>query len=115
MSIPAGPAARRPAEAAAAYRDAASRKSDVERQENKDKTGVFLGTWAINPATGAPVPIFVADYVLMGYGTGAIMAVPAQDARDLEFAHALRAAGGADGDGPRMITHRTRPGPVTDW
>ena len=76
-----------PAEAAAAYRDAASRKSDVERQENKDKTGVFLGSWATNPATGAPIPIFVADYVLMGYGTGAIMAVPAQDARDLEFAH----------------------------
>ena len=76
-----------PAEAVAAYRDAAARKSEVERQANKDKTGVFLGSWAINPATGAPVPIFVADYVLMGYGTGAIMAVPAQDARDLEFAH----------------------------
>jgi leucyl-tRNA synthetase len=76
-----------PAEAVAAYRLAASRKSDLERQENKEKTGIFVGTSAINPATGQPVPVFVADYVLMGYGTGAIMAVPAQDARDIEFAH----------------------------
>ncbi len=79
-----------PAEAVAAYRLAASRKSDVERQvEGKDKTGVFTGGWATNPVTGARVPVFVADYVLMGYGTGAIMAVPAQDQRDWDFATAF--------------------------
>lgn len=64
----------------------ALKKSEVERQENKEKTGVFTGSYAINPATGAKMPIWVADYVLMGYGTGAIMAVPAHDERDLEFA-----------------------------
>lgn len=79
-----------PAEAVAAYRRAASRKSDVERQtEGKDKTGVFTGGWATNPVTGTRVPVFVADYVLMGYGTGAIMAVPAQDERDWDFATAF--------------------------
>ena len=76
-----------PAEAVAAYRLAASRKSDVERQsEGKDKTGVFTGAFATNPVNGAQVPVFIADYVLMGYGTGAIMAVPGQDVRDWEFA-----------------------------
>ncbi len=76
-----------PHEAVTAYRRAASRKNDVERQsEGKDKTGVFTGGWAVNPVTGAPVPVFVADYVLMGYGTGAIMAVPGQDERDWDFA-----------------------------
>ncbi|KGN30158.1 leucyl-tRNA synthetase [Knoellia sinensis KCTC 19936] len=70
-----------------AYRLAASRKSDVERQmEGKDKTGVFTGAYASNPATGTEIPIFIADYVLMGYGTGAIMAVPGQDERDWHFA-----------------------------
>lgn len=64
----------------------ALKKSEVERQENKEKTGVFTGSYAINPATGAKMPIWAADYVLMGYGTGAIMAVPAHDERDLEFA-----------------------------
>lgn len=64
----------------------ALRKSEIERQENKEKTGVFTGSYAINPATGAKMPIWVADYVLMGYGTGAIMAVPAHDERDFEFA-----------------------------
>jgi len=79
-----------PAEAVAAYRLAASRKSDVERQvEGKDKTGVFTGGWATNPVNGASIPVFVADYVLMGYGTGAIMAVPAQDQRDWDFATAF--------------------------
>lgn len=62
-----------PAEAVAAYRRAIAVKSDLERQESKEKTGVFLGSHAINPATGQPVPIFIADYVLAGYGTGAIM------------------------------------------
>ncbi|MCG7273112.1 leucine--tRNA ligase [Corynebacterium afermentans] len=61
-------------------------KSDVERQENKEKTGVFLGSYAVNPVSGEEVPIFIADYVLTGYGTGAIMAVPAHDERDYEFA-----------------------------
>jgi leucyl-tRNA synthetase len=75
-----------PAEAVAAYRAAIAAKSDLERQENKDKTGVFLGSYAINPATGHPVPVFIADYVLASYGTGAIMAVPAHDQRDWEFA-----------------------------
>jgi len=75
-----------PAEAIDAYRRAASRKSELDRQENRDKTGVFTGSFAGNPATGAPLPVFVADYVLMGYGTGAIMAVPGQDVRDHDFA-----------------------------
>jgi leucyl-tRNA synthetase len=80
-------AAATPREAVAAYQLAASRKGDVERQtEGKDKTGVFTGTWATNPLNGEAIPVFVADYVLMGYGTGAIMAVPGQDVRDWEFA-----------------------------
>ncbi|HMM95706.1 leucine--tRNA ligase [Phycicoccus sp.] len=79
-----------PAEAVDTYRRAASRKSDVERQtEGKDKTGVFTGGWATNPVTGTRIPVFVADYVLMGYGTGAIMAVPGQDERDWDFATAF--------------------------
>ena len=71
-----------------AYREEAARKSDFERTElNKEKTGVRLdGVAAINPVNGREIPIFVSDYVLMGYGTGAIMAVPAHDDRDWEFA-----------------------------
>ncbi|MBR2710554.1 leucine--tRNA ligase [Candidatus Saccharibacteria bacterium] len=69
-----------------AYKAAALKKSEIERQENKEKTGVFTGSYAINPATKAKIPIYVADYVLAGYGTGAIMAVPAMDDRDREFA-----------------------------
>lgn len=68
------------------YRTAIAAKSDLERQENKEKTGVFLGSFATNPVSGEQVPIFIADYVLTGYGTGAIMAVPAHDERDYEFA-----------------------------
>ena len=76
-----------PGEAIAAYRAAAALKTEVERQtEHRDKTGVFTGSFARNPVNGQPVPVFVADYVLMGYGTGAIMAVPGQDERDWEFA-----------------------------
>ncbi|MFF7988255.1 leucine--tRNA ligase [Kitasatospora xanthocidica] len=79
-----------PAEAVASYRAAAAAKSDVERQvEAKVKTGVFTGAYAVNPVSGAPVPVFIADYVLMGYGTGAIMAVPAHDHRDFAFARAF--------------------------
>ncbi|MGM0588819.1 MAG: leucine--tRNA ligase [Bacteroidota bacterium] len=70
-----------------AYREEAARKSDLERQElNKEKTGVFTGSYAINPANGEKMPIWVADYVLVNYGTGAIMAVPGHDDRDWEFA-----------------------------
>ena len=73
-------------QAVEAYVMAAQQKSDVERQENKDKTGVFTGSYAINPVNGQKLPIWVADYILGGYGTGAIMAVPAHDERDYEFA-----------------------------
>jgi len=72
-----------------AYVAAAAGKSDLDRQQSKEKTGVFTGGFAINPVNGAKVPIWIADYVLMGYGTGAIMAVPAHDARDFEFAKAF--------------------------
>ena len=68
------------------YRTETLKKSEIERQENKEKTGVFTGAYAINPATGEKIPIWVSDYVLMGYGEGAIMAVPAHDERDLAFA-----------------------------
>jgi leucyl-tRNA synthetase len=70
----------------AAYRRAASLKSELDRQENKDKTGVFIGAYATNPVNGQQIPVYIADYVLMGYGTGAIMAVPGQDQRDWDFA-----------------------------
>ena len=75
-----------PREAVDSYLRSIAAKSDVERQENKEKTGVFLGSYAVNPVSGEEVPIFIADYVLTGYGTGAIMAVPAHDERDFEFA-----------------------------
>jgi leucyl-tRNA synthetase len=69
------------------YRERAARKSELERADlSKDKTGVFTGAFAINPATNAKIPIWIADYVLLGYGTGAIGGVPAHDQRDLEFA-----------------------------
>ncbi|MGG4393285.1 leucine--tRNA ligase [Paenibacillus thiaminolyticus] len=70
-----------------AYQEQAARKSDLERTDlAKDKTGVFTGAYAINPVNGAKLPIWIADYVLAGYGTGAIMAVPGHDQRDWEFA-----------------------------
>ncbi|MEU4780628.1 leucine--tRNA ligase [Micromonospora sp. NPDC023633] len=76
-----------PRAAVEAYRKAAAAKTDVERQaDTKEKTGVFVGAYATNPATGARIPVFIADYVLAGYGTGAIMAVPGQDERDWAFA-----------------------------
>jgi leucyl-tRNA synthetase len=69
-----------------AYRDAARKQDIVSRQVSKEKTGVFTGAYAVNPANGDMIPVWTADYVLMGYGTGAIMAVPGHDERDFEFA-----------------------------
>ena len=69
-----------------AYVKETLRKSEIERQENKEKTGVFTGSYAYNPATGAKIPIWLSDYVLLGYGDGAVMAVPAHDERDFAFA-----------------------------
>ena len=75
------------AEAVAAYQHQAARKSDLDRTDlAKDKTGCFTGSYAINPVNGRRVPVWIADYVLASYGTGAIMAVPAHDVRDFEFA-----------------------------
>lgn len=77
-------------EAVAEYVEAAASKSDLDRQElSKEKTGVWTGAYAKHPVTGNAIPIWIADYVLVSYGTGAIMAVPAQDERDWEFAEAF--------------------------
>lgn len=74
-------------EAVEAYQKECQSKSDLERTDlNKDKTGVFMGAYAINPVNGKKIPIYISDYVLASYGTGAIMAVPAHDTRDYEFA-----------------------------
>ncbi len=74
-------------DAVKAYQDQARRESEIERlSTEKEKTGVFTGAYAVNPVNEAPVPIWISDYVLMGYGTGAIMAVPAHDERDFQFA-----------------------------
>ncbi len=74
-----------------AYRETTARKSELQRQElEKEKTGVFTGGYAINPVNGERLPIWIADYVLMSYGTGAIMAVPAHDERDWAFARAYQ-------------------------
>lgn len=79
-----------PIDAVTAYRAFAVNKTDVERSADaKSKTGVFIGAYATNPVNGTQIPIFIADYVLAGYGTGAIMAVPGQDERDWEFAEAF--------------------------
>ena len=75
-----------PAQAVAAYQRAAASKTPAQRQEDHNKTGVFTGSHVTNPATGKQMPVFVADYVLMGYGTGAVMGVPAEDTRDWDFA-----------------------------
>ena len=83
--------AGRPEEAAVLeYQEKARRMSDIERTSTtNEKTGVFLGRYAINPVNGKEIPIYISDYVLMGYGTGAIMAVPAHDQRDFDFAKAF--------------------------
>jgi leucyl-tRNA synthetase len=76
-----------PGEAVSSYVAAALARTELDRQaETQEKTGVFTGSFCLNPATGQQIPVFVADYVLMGYGTGAIMGVPGQDERDWEFA-----------------------------
>ncbi|MEN9359645.1 MAG: leucine--tRNA ligase [Verrucomicrobiota bacterium] len=72
--------------AVAAYVEKAKHKSDLDRQEGKEKSGVFTGAYGLNPVTGEAIPVWISDYVLMGYGTGAIMAVPAHDERDFAFA-----------------------------
>lgn len=74
------------AKAVADYIEASAKKSEVDRKANTEKTGVFTGGYAINPVTGKDVPVWIADYVMMDYGTGAIMAVPGHDERDFEFA-----------------------------
>ena len=73
-------------DAVRAYRDATTKQDLISRKSTKDKTGVFTGAYAVNPATGQQIPVWIADYVLMEYGTGAIMAVPGHDERDFEFA-----------------------------
>ena len=74
-------------EEVSAYVEKAARMSEIDRTDaTREKTGVFTGAYAVNPASGEKIPVFIADYVLMGYGTGAIMAVPGQDERDWEFA-----------------------------
>ncbi|MGI8758155.1 MAG: leucine--tRNA ligase [Acidimicrobiales bacterium] len=108
-----------PAEAVAGYRRHASTRSDIERQDDsRAKTGVFTGSLAVNPATGGHMPVFIADYVLTGYGTGAIMAVPAHDERDFEFARAfdLPVAGVVRPPEPWFASHGLAPGtPAPAW
>ncbi len=70
-----------------AYQDATTKQDLISRKSTREKTGVFTGAYAVNPATGQQIPVWIADYVLMEYGTGAIMAVPGHDERDFEFAH----------------------------
>lgn len=74
------------AKAVADYIEASAKKSEVDRKANTEKTGVFTGGYALNPVTGIEIPVWIADYVMMDYGTGAIMAVPGHDERDFEFA-----------------------------
>lgn len=96
-------------EAVSTYRDQARKASDIERMSTvREKTGVFTGSWAVHPITGARVPVWAADYVLAGYGTGVVMAVPAHDERDYEFARkfelpiprVIRSADGSPDDLP---------------
>ncbi len=75
-----------------AYQEQAAKKSDIDRQANLDKSGVFTGAYALHPISGNKLPIWVSDYVLMDYGSGAIMAVPAHDGRDFEFATKFKIA-----------------------
>ena len=89
------------------YKTEVAKKSDLERTElAKEKTGVFTGAYAINPVNGGKIPIWIADYVLASYGTGAIMAVPAHDTRDFEFATKFNLP---------IIQVVQPPDPKTDW
>ncbi len=89
-----------------AYQKTCSSKSDMDRGElNKDKSGVFTGAFATNPVNGEQIPVWIADYVMMGYGTGAIMAVPAHDSRDFEFAQRFELP----------ITQVVQPTDGSDW
>jgi len=88
-AVLAEPTAETDVAAVTSYVEAARNRSDLERQQEKKKSGVFSGVLAVNPVNGEQIPVWVADYVLMGYGTGAIMAVPAHDERDHEFAEAF--------------------------
>jgi len=100
-----------PAQAVAEYRATTASKNEVERTaEGRVKTGVFTGAYAVNPVNGEQVPIFIADYVLAGYGTGAIMAVPAHDQRDFEFARAFELP-------MRIVVDpgERRPADVSEW
>ncbi len=117
-------------EAVAKYREQAARKSDLDRTDlAKTKTGVFTGGFAVNPVTGGPIPIWIADYVLISYGTGAIMAVPGHDARDFEFAKTfdipikavveppadwLKAHAPTDAPDDLKAAHRADPGAFAD-
>ncbi len=105
------------AEAVAAYRAAAERMTDIDRESaEREKTGVFTGAYAINPVNDESIPIWVADYVLMGYGFGAIMAVPAHDERDFAFAtqfglpiiEVIRGPERSDADGPLTEAYVTK-------
>ena len=113
------PAGAGPAEAVAAYRAVAARLGDRQRaQQEPGKTGVFTGSYVINPMTGEQIPVFVADYVLTGYGTGAIMAVPAHDDRDLVFARAfgLRVRAVLAPPAGWLASHGLPPGaPASQW
>lgn len=96
-------------EAVKDYVKRSKKRSELERKENKEKTGVFTGLYAINHLTGYEMPVYVADYVLMGYGTGAVVGVPGHDARDFEFAKAfnlkiIRVVLGSDGDNSEITS-----------
>ncbi len=112
-----------------AYQKAISSKSDLDRGDlNKDKSGVFTGAFAINPVNGKQIPVWIADYVMMGYGTGAIMAVPAHDERDYEFATkydlpVIQVVDGSVGVSPTVAKHfdrsaeieKHRPNALPHW
>ncbi len=96
------------ADEVAAYRAAAGAKKEFERQdETREKTGVFTGSYATNPVNGEQIPMWIADYVLMGYGTGAIMAVPCGDERDFEFARKFEPADPGDPAAARGVVRRS--------
>ncbi len=94
------------------YAKAAQQKSELERQTEKEKTGVFTGAYALNPVNSQKIPVWIADYVLEGYGTGAIMAVPAHDERDHEFAQKFELPIVTSGT---KTTHRMMNVRTTNW